>query len=591
MGFKLQDHREVTQVETKQDTALGIMKWGTNNSFPQTLRNLIDQSPAAKSAVNRTIKFYKGSKFEGEDTIISSTGMTLKGLVAILADDYAHFDALGIHSNYNLKGEVATIDPIRITDLRFNEFDELNKASKLGYHSDFGYNAVVTRTVKNTVTKGKIKWIDRFNPDIVLEQIKKSKEGLIANYNGQVLYHSEAGGSSYPIPTLQAPINFVLADIENSILMRKETATGFINSYVLKTMLSAEDPNLEALEKSIEDAQGARGSGKIITMTGLSPEEMEHTVLEEIGSGASASTSVVESCTKGYELCHRVITGAYLIPPILAGADQKTGFSSADLKEAYFVFNAITQNGRDTIESCVNRVLKSSVFPVKEIRLQKLTLDEEPVPVKPVSKGTGKKKLLKKISKLVMGGPGSGPNPGSGSSESSSVSQSDYNEASLNENYTTEKGSTPEEKTIISFTERGFDVNYAIRDGTTNSVDEKYISNLNNSLSKLPTDKEGTLYRGVNMPTSQLESMKPGEELTFKGFTSTTKDESRANKFSSKNQGPSDSSVVFKIEEHKNGKDISKISGMSHEKEVLFKTNTKWEVVSKNGNEVTIKEK
>lgn len=392
MGFKLQDHKEVTQVETKQDVSLGIMKWGTNNSFPQTLRNLIDQSPAAKAAVNRTIKFYKGSKFEGEDTIISSTGMTIKGLVAILADDYAYFEALSIHSNYNLKGEVATIDPIRITDLRFNEFDELNKASKLGYHSDFGYNSVVTKTVRNTVTKGKIKWIDRFNPNVALEQVKNCKNGLLANYNGQILYHSEAGGNSYPIPVLQAPANYVLADIENSILMRKETATGFINSYVLKTMLSSEDPNLIALERSIEDAQGARGSGKIITMTGLSPEEMEHTVLEEIGSGASASVSVVENCTKGYELCQKVITGAYLIPPILAGSDQKTGFSSADLRDAYFVFNAITQPGRETIESAVNRVLKHSTFPVKEIKLQKLSLDEEPAPAtKPVSKSLGKK--------------------------------------------------------------------------------------------------------------------------------------------------------------------------------------------------------
>lgn len=382
MGFQIQDYRELTQVETRQDTALGIMKWGVNNAFPQTLKNLIDQSPVAKPAISRVSKFYRGGSFEGEDTIISSSGLTLKGLVGILADDYATYEAFSIHSNFNIEGTVCSMDPIRITDLRFNEFDELNTASKLGYHPNFGLNSVVRKTITQTVTRAKIKWINKFNPDKVIEQIKNTKKG-ISGYNGQILYHSEAGGNSYPIPPLQAQINYLLSDVENSILVRKETATGFINSYLLKTMLAAEDPNLIALEKALSEAQGARGSGKIITLSGLSPEEVQNSLLEEIGSGASGAGAIIDSCTKTYELAHKVINGAYLIPPILSGADQKTGFSSADLKEAYFVFNSITQTGRDAIETGINRVLKYSDFKVKSIRLQRLTLDEEVPGVKP----------------------------------------------------------------------------------------------------------------------------------------------------------------------------------------------------------------
>lgn len=379
MGFEIQNYKELTQVETRQDAALGIMKWGTNNSFPQTLQNLIDQSPVAKPAISRVSKFYKGGSFEGGDTIISPSGLTLKGLVSILADDYATFDAFAIHTNYNITGRVSSMSPLRITDLRFNEFDELNTSSKLGYHPDFGLNSKVRKTITQTVTRSKIKWIDKFNPSAVLEQIENTKKG-ISNYNGQVLYHSEAGSSSYPVPPLQAQINYMLSDIENSILVRKETSTGFINSYVLKTMLSSTDPNLIALEKAISEAQGARGSGKIITLSGLSPDEVNNNLLEEIGSGGSGAEAIIGSCTKTYELAHKVINGAYLIPPILSGADQKTGFSSADLKEAYFVFNSITQTGRDVIESAINRVLIAGDFGIKSIKLQKLTLDEE-VPV------------------------------------------------------------------------------------------------------------------------------------------------------------------------------------------------------------------
>ena len=375
MAFYLDTHKELTQITTRQDSALGIMRWGTDNSFPQTLKNLIEQSPSGKPAVSRTAKFLKGGKFEGEDQIVSPYGLTLKTVVSILAEDYAMFEAFAIQSNWNYKAQVTGMNPMRITDLRFNEFDELNFASKIGYHANFGRNSEVQKTIQNSVTSAKIKWMNRFNPSAVEKQIKEC--GGVDDYLGQLLYHTETGHSSYPIPPLQAQINYVLSDVENSILVRKETATGFISSYLLKTSLDAEDSSLIALENAMEEAQGARGAGKIITMSGMDPDTLTATVLEEIGGGNN--TAIIDSAAKTYELDQKVINGAYLIPPILAGANQQTGFSSADLKEAYAVFNSITQGGRDTIEQQVNRVLKNSVFAIKEIELTRLQLEVDEV--------------------------------------------------------------------------------------------------------------------------------------------------------------------------------------------------------------------
>lgn len=386
MSFEVQWLRELTEVETKEDSSLGIMKWGTANAFPQTLRNLIDKSPAARSAVQRTAKFYKGGKFEGEDTIVSSDGLTLKDLVSRLADDYAYFNAFAIHTNYNIKGQVASMSPLRVPELRFNQFDELGMASKVGYHPNFGHNAVVKKLIANVVTKDKIKWINKFNPPAVVDQIQSTRKG-ISNYLGQVLYCSDEGSSSYPVPTLQAPVNFVLADIENSILVRKESSTGFVNTYLLKTMLSAENPNLIALEQSIAQAQGSRGSGKIITLSGLSENELNGTLLEPIASG-SGSKTVMDNCVVANDLSHKVINNAYLIPPILSGAAESTGFSQNDLSESYFIFNAITKDGRDKIEAQVNRVLAVGNFDVKAIKLQKLTLDNDEKDIDPDGKNT-----------------------------------------------------------------------------------------------------------------------------------------------------------------------------------------------------------
>ena len=374
MSFNIQTHRELTQVETKQDPALGIMRWGRDNCFPQTLKNVIEQSPSAKMATVRTSKFYKGAGFDGDNEVINAYGLTLKKLVGILADDYADFEAFAIQCNYNLKGQVTSMNPVRISTLRFNEFDELNYASKIGYHPDFGRNSEVRKTIDQAATRGNIKWFNRFNPNAVEAQIKKC-EGGISNYLGQVSYFSEAGHSSYPISALQASINFVLSDVENSILVRKETSTGFINTYMLKTTLDSEDATLIGLERAIEEAQGARGTGKVITFSGLSPEEVGNTLLEEMGGGGAGSRAIIESAKMAYELNREVISGAYLIPPALAGIQQSSGFSGADLQEAYFVFNAITQGGRDAIEAELNSILENSVFKTRDVSIKKLTLD------------------------------------------------------------------------------------------------------------------------------------------------------------------------------------------------------------------------
>ena len=372
--FYLQAHKEVAQIFTQEDSSLGIMRWGYTNQYPQSLINLIQQSPSAQPTVKRTSKFYQGAGFDGENEIVSTRGLTLKNVAAIMADDFSIWEAFAIHCNYNLEGKVTSINPLRIEDLRFNRFDELNYASKVGYHYNYGMNSEIHKQINKSVTADDIKWFNRFNPEVALAQINNTKDG-ISNYLGQVLYHSEAGHSSYPISPLQSSVNYLLSDVENSILVRKETSTGFINSYILKTTLDNEDPNLIAMENSILETQGARGMGKIIVMAGLDPETVNSTLLEEIGGGNSKA--IIESAQLTYELDHRVLTGAYQIPPALAGIDNSTGFSGEDIKEAYFVFNAITQSGRDQIEASLNRILDNSIFKTRDVKIKKLSLDEE----------------------------------------------------------------------------------------------------------------------------------------------------------------------------------------------------------------------
>ena len=54
--FRIDGFQELTQIVTKEDVGLKIMRWGTKNYFPQTLKNIVEQSANAKPAVSRTAK-------------------------------------------------------------------------------------------------------------------------------------------------------------------------------------------------------------------------------------------------------------------------------------------------------------------------------------------------------------------------------------------------------------------------------------------------------------------------------------------------------------------------------------------------------
>ena len=379
MAFKIDKHTELTEVTTEQDVSLGIMKWGKTNAFPQSLINLINKSPLAKAAVSRTAKFYRGRGFEGDISIVGQNGLTLGNVVKILAEDYATYSAFALHFNYNIKGQITTIQPMRIAELRFNEFDELNYANKIGYHPNFARNSEIKKNVEKVITKENIKWFNRFNPDPeVIKQQYEECEG-IDNYLGQIFYYTDSGKSSYPIPPLQSCINHVLSDIDSSTLVRRETATGFHSTMLLKTSLQRESQEFQDLESSIHSTQGVGSSNKVISATGLSPEEVNGTMFEEMGSGGAGKKTVMETVLLTNDLNKKIINGAYLIPPVLAGSDQKNGFGGTNLEDAYWIFNSITVEGRDAIQDTINSILPYSIHKgIGSIEIDPLSLLERP---------------------------------------------------------------------------------------------------------------------------------------------------------------------------------------------------------------------
>lgn len=150
-------------------------------------------------------------------------------------------------------------------------------------------------------------------------------------------------------------------------------------------------------------------------------------------------------------------------------------------------------------------------------------------------------------------------------------------------------GKTNEDKTLHSYTRNGYSVNKLIMTGQLNGMDAKYADNLDRALKTLP-DYKGDVHRVLkdNGGKRLAEFTKNvGGTIEWKGFTSTSSDKSAIDRFANVNDITE--KVVFKIKS-KTGKDVSHLSDVKDEKEVVFNRGTKFKITGINKGVVSLEE-
>jgi hypothetical protein len=117
------------------------------------------------------------------------------------------------------------------------------------------------------------------------------------------------------------------------------------------------------------------------------------------------------------------------------------------------------------------------------------------------------------------------------------------------------------------------DLNTALRDGSVDASQLARIEALNSALEKLPAH-EGPVFRGTNLPPEVLAQYQPGAIVTESGFLSTSRDLTVAQSEAFAGN------VEFRIMS-KSGRDISSLSVLPDEQEVLFHTDVPFYVVDR----------
>jgi hypothetical protein len=338
------------RILVRPNQTFGILNYDMDNAYPQRMLELVAASPTAKDCWNKRAKFIAGNGFEEKDLgkqIINEKGLTLAKLLKAVATDKALFTGFGIHVNYNANYKIASVNYIRYEDIRMGDPDEPNTANKYAIYCDWG-----RKTWKN-IMRGKITFLDKYNPYPAIIEQQVIDAGGWDNYKGQLLYfNSEV--DDYPLIEADSVWEDFETEAGIKIFNNREVSTGFLPSTMLfmqarreeadNSRPDSDEPHYynrpSQLEQDLGSFQGTKSSQKIIVIE----YEDQNSKPEFQPYAIQNNDKLFEATEKSVEA--RIIKG-FSVPKELINTEKTSGLSNgSEKKEAIREFNDNTAADR-----------------------------------------------------------------------------------------------------------------------------------------------------------------------------------------------------------------------------------------------------
>lgn len=330
----------IKRIATPADTTAKILRYDSDNLYPQRMEEVYRRSSTLKSVTERIADFVNGEGFVDEvvaGTILNRRGLkgqTANKVLKLVSLDFVKWRTVAMHVGYNMLGQICELTPIKFERIRFGLKDECGKITH------YGYSANWERDGKSANDQA-IVFYHRFdpNPEVVLEQMEKC--GGIANYKGQIIYltpdEDEYPLASFDVVSDDAQVQgqlgeFKLSSVEESFLI------------TLGIVYPGEftDKNEEnAFRDLISNKKGAKNAGGRI---GIQDK-----------TGTRKASDIFQPLTpvnldKMYELTETTVKNNIMqneaFPELLLGKTASGLLAQNDLEEAYTYVNSITRNRR-----------------------------------------------------------------------------------------------------------------------------------------------------------------------------------------------------------------------------------------------------
>ena len=327
----------------------GIQNYDTDNSYPQNIIDIVNNSGIAKACISTFSNYVYGSGLNKE-VIVNRKGQDINDVYMSHCQDYARFYGFAMHFNYNLLGDIVEINYIPFEYCRLTLNDDTEYYGKVAVYRDWN------RQKKRSIRKADVDYIDVFNSDPEIVKYQMELAGGISKYKGQVLYVSN-NNNQYPL----APIDPVIEDAETigeiKVFKYKNVTSGFMANtiFVHKGKFENERQRMD-FRNTLKQFQGANGS-KFMMVDVDNDEQVPE--IKEISTPNN---------DKIFELTERTvkenIIQNFKQPPLLLGVYQagKLGATS-ELKEAQDYYNYMTEQDRHFMMSWYNVVTMRFVKP------------------------------------------------------------------------------------------------------------------------------------------------------------------------------------------------------------------------------------
>jgi hypothetical protein len=309
----------------------GIQNYDIDNAYPQRIRNAKKSSGRTTQCVNIYARFVRGGGFKEpffKIVVNERKRLTLDKLHRKLVNDYALYKGFAVHVNYNMLGEITSMDHVPFEETRLGLEDDFGVVSKIKQHPDWGRES-------GKFDKSRIAEFDIFNPDPDAVNAQATAAGGFHKYKGQIFWWSANGPGKYPEASCDPVLEDVVADDESKQFRLNNISTNFLSPTMFKVDEFEDEDDEKAFDEAIEQFQGARKAGKIFVAqknkSGGDIEVQKIEVQSMDGLFEKTENSTRES-----------IRSNYMLLPVLLGdlVAGKLG-TAQEIQDAYTFTNSI----------------------------------------------------------------------------------------------------------------------------------------------------------------------------------------------------------------------------------------------------------
>lgn len=261
----------------KLDEKLDIYTNGEDNSYPERIDRLINNSITAKMASDLMLQYIIGLGLGNADNYKVSESQKLIDFSTDIANSIVKYKGVFIHFDYN-----AIFEPINPKVLPFGRC-RVGKKDSNEYNGKIAYKIDWNNKKENPIV------FDVYNNEknIVKHQIAKAK--TLNKYKGQVLFINLDRDYIYPLSRIDAVMNDCDSEAQASIYRNQLLRKGFFGKQLIIT-----SPLIENNEPQYIDINGNRTINRDWQQKESEREEVKKTIEKFIGAENAGGAMLME---------------------------------------------------------------------------------------------------------------------------------------------------------------------------------------------------------------------------------------------------------------------------------------------------------